>query len=651
MSSQNPADGAAGDRRVLWVALIAIAAAHSIVGVFAFEPGLAVSPRAHLGSPLSGLAFAISWLAPGFLALLPRSRRTFPATVLLAAPVAFVIHLVIASAVKWTLGTPASPMTVLGAQLAVEVLLGAVAFRGWQNPAWTRDDRRAAWAFVLICAASSLCFAREIWLREFSSDGLESLDMGASLAWFHLPRTPTESGLVGLGVGMIAQAFPAFWCATIAGAVEAAPRLPLVIFLPVVLMGVAALSERGASLRLSSWAYAAAGAGILCGAAMLGMNASFDPYHADVASPAALDVMTVAMMLGVVWAGLGRRLGWLLLCAGIAHFCRPSGLLLLLVFAIATCLVDRGARLRRSLPIAAAVLFCAGLTFLYERVYVPRVIEGGALGLESGSLLGRLRYLNFSDWQRLVIVAFASGIFPWLAFVRPRRLDADGRVVALIAMGMFAFFLLPASYAPHHFAPVFVLVQIPFWRRWLAGGACPRTAIGAFGLAVAALVALFPSKDVPEPFRAQATSIRIETTRTTPLARGLLREAELLERFVALPWSDADPARQLVGSPLVLAWYGSRPRGDSGGFKPTFIVQDERRSVDDFERIAAKDGLVILATESLRARPLSLPGAPTGFGRALFRVPRERLFASLMVRSRTYDIDLGGLGRPRVTRK
>jgi hypothetical protein len=629
-------------------------------------------------APILAVALAVSYLAPGLLLRVPGRGESLAAWVLLAAPAAVLIQVAIASAAK-LIGNPASPWIVKVLQLTVEAGLawrlvrlggGAVERSGGgaigppaaagQQSAASRKQRAEAGGpagpapqpaaggpallvAVLVCAGATALFGDALFVRELGSDGVESLDMGASLASRYLPRTPTASGLVGLGVGMIAQAFPAYWFTTVVGACEAAPRLPVVVFLPVVLLGVVALSERGLGRRLSWTALVAASTAVLCGSAMLAFNASFDPYHAELASPAALDAMTVAMMMGVVVAFLDRRAGWLLSCAGIAHFCRPSGLLLLLVLGACAFVVDRGARLRRAALAAAAAAFCVGLTLLYEKVYVPRVIEGGALGLDAGSLLGRLRYLSFTDGQRLAIVAFASGIFPWFAFLRFRRLDPDGKLVALVCLALLAFFFLPASYAPHHFAPTFALAQVPFWRL-LADRATEaertRWTLVALVLAASALAWIVPWHDPPQPLRALGRSIAIDLPVRGPLARDLIEVAAPLEHLVALPWTEADPASELVGSPLVLAWYARHARRAEA---PAFRVAAARDAPPEgWEPVSVRGGAILLARD--RSRVVEARGGhPTGFARTIFAVPRDRIFPALMVKRRRYDVDVKSL--------
>ncbi len=598
-------------------------------------------------APLFTSLTTLVWIGPGFLLerSLWRTREATPLLALRSAGCSAAIFMLLASLTKWILGAPAPAFAEMGLITAVTAAMLLLARRSTvMAESVTTADRRAFLIAAALQVLAAAWLAPAVFVRELSSDGIESLEMGLSLAEFHLPRNPSESGLVGVGVGMIAQAFPAHFFSLVLGPLEAAPRLPLLLFLPFLHLGVVGLAGRATAGRLPSLANAGVAAALLSVVAVLGLNASFDPYFSDLASPAALDAMTLTMILGILAANEERDWPRLLSFGALAHFCRPSGMLILLFLTAATFLTARGARIRSCLRLVLAIAACAILTWLYERVYVPRV--GGGLGLPAGSVLSRLRYVCFTDWRRLAFVVLPAGVVTIPALFLHRRMDAPTRALAWVSLAWVAFFYFPGNYAPHHFAPAMVLPVIVYWR--LAAGAATAAvrarlaAIGVMG-ALAGLWLCLPAHDsVPQPFRDAGAAVSVPAG--GPRLGSDLAPFAVLSSVVSPPWSGADPHATLVGSPLQVAHYarllGPRPDDPSWTYR---VQRSDAARAPGAVVLEERPPWVLLARDASVVRPGAVGHLATDFQRPWLVVPPERLVRGILEKRHAYDVDIRAL--------
>jgi hypothetical protein len=261
-----------------------------------------------------------------------------------------------------------------------------------------------------------------------------------------LPFWDADAGPISFypGVTSALFAFPGSWFLRLFGPIEAAARLPAVLYLIAVFAGVIALlsDRRAAGPRTESATPGLVEAGLIwlaLGAYFLALafSASYDPYSADIALPATQDTLLMACVLGFVLAWSRRERGWLLLFTALTYVSLPSGLVLVVFFAASTWLVTRP-RPWTDVFLAAACLgacMVAGALLPKLLALLGMPLPGSEYAKES--MVQRFLFLQFTDVKRILYVALPCGILPLFALFAWKRLDPVARALALTALGLF----------------------------------------------------------------------------------------------------------------------------------------------------------------------------------------------------------------------
>ena len=630
--------------------LPASARPYAIVGAAVAATAVAVltaTVEARADGPLLWLfpVSAAAWLAPGFLLALRSDPSAPPAALCIrAAGYASAVHIASALFASFIGPTPTPGPLVHALSAATVLILGAdLLRRPPRADARSRpDDLRFAAAMALVLLGAVVMVGKRLF-SDLSSDGVEAYEMARSLREHAFPRTPGENGVLGLGVGMLTQIFPAYWFDTLFPASDVGPRLPLLLFLPLVFAGVTALAEHGRSRRAEWPQLIAAALTTLTFGAVLGMNASFDPYHCDSSSPGAIDVQTGALLLGLFEAAAALSTPRLLLFALLGHGARPTTFLVLLILAATVRLyAARGERRAALLRTGAALAACVVFTILYEQVYAPIATgEGAALG--SGSLTGRLRYLVFTDWNRFAYLLVPTGLLGAAALLLPHKMDGLGRTLAFTSVALFGFFYVPAAYAPHHFTPVMLLPVAVLHRLLLSADprSARRVATAAVVFAGAGLFATLPT-DAETPARPYSPVGRRLLWQAPELGRDLpraLAAAELVSTLLIPCHDGTDPATRLMGSPLSLVRYATRDPNAEG--KVDFIVRSyDAPAPTGYVRLDADLGFALYGRTPDLLEATRRLTRPTAWQSPFFRIDRRRLFRNTVIADGLYDLDL-----------
>ena len=582
--------------------------------------------------PLAIVAAVVVMLAPGmFLVLATGGARDLAHLVLKGTLASFLVHAGTFSALKLFIDQPS--------RAAWTALLCAAGAAAWLWLAWRHgrgrpagvagapgDWRRLGWILALPALITVALLPVLVW-QDLNPDGLEALTTGRSLNELILPRLPTGE-LAGLGLGMVTIAFPVHWFIACFGTVDAAARLPVVLYLPLLLAAVLALAELGAARRLCRLEE---GVLVVALAAFLVTMAYSDTYHlysADLASPANIDILATALMVATLGFLFGGETGWFLLTALFTYFTRPTALPLLGFAFIAVALGVREGRHGLLLRIAAALALCLVAGLVFDKV-LPRLM-GVAFAQDAASLGGRIRFLRFDDVRRVLFVVIPCGILPALALGAWKRQDAIARVVTLVAAQYFLFFYVLAFVALHHFAPVMVLPLVVYWRvvlaqsrrGWLTGAAY-----------AAAAVALWLS--LPRTF-AVDRSIRAIGRQTVWRVgdydgayqdyRAAFRHKNLLDTLF-LPFNlNPDPSRNRLGTPWAQIHYSRRPAVPDS--LTNYLGQPRTDPAPaGFTQVAGDSAVAVYVRDQARwLRDRSSPPT-TVFRSPLYDIPRETLFS------------------------
>lgn len=599
--------------------------------------------------PLTVLAGIVAWLLPGLLFGAARRRDLDFAPWMLEA---FLVSLV----AQWSLGAAAilfssgrtADSSLVGGWVVLTLLsLVAYLVREARGPAYEPEGsgqtaRRLVLSAVLVVAGVVLLLPQVAW-KDIGPDGFEALEMGRSLAWFALPRTPSEASILGLGAGMVPQTVPIRWFIALYGPIEASARLPLFLCLPPLLAGLLGLAETRAPRRLRGFEDAGVALGLAMVVAVVGLNATYSRYLVDLASPTAIEFGAVVLVLGALLALWRNEATVFLSFAGLALLARPTAVVIVALAALATIVIDPSRRRATGRLLLTALGLWLTLYLLFDRLFMREVPDGAALTADS--LIDRFQYLTFTDWRRLIWVAAPAGVLPFLALFRPSLQDSIGRSLSVATLLSFGLVAIPAFVGLHHFVPVMLLPVAVFWRIQAHRETPHRTLLAAYaGLALVLFAAGLPPRfHVDRTFRDLGRRIEVRSAGFGSDDASRHREGLAVARDAATAlflrdWQVPLESTELVGGPHFI-YYADRsgvPRADgliviqapSAPAPPgTTVLSDQPRA-----RVFVRDSL---AWQRERITPRERTSAS-----ALYRVPRATLRPHIGERTGNYDINL-----------
>lgn len=636
-----------------------------IGGVATLYPGVALPDhpyvvpghalRLYVALPIVVVLTVAALLAPGLVWMLALGgAQNWDTFVLRGFAAAFLVRLVLLTAAKLAVTGPIGFGSLVATD-ALAITAGVVVLiarrRTGRSVAWPLpgvEDRRMLWTMLGLVALATVLLLPILFWQDLTDDALEGLEIGRTLAWFAFPRFPNASGFMGLGIGMITMAYPVHWLVLLIGPVEAAVRLPVLLYLPLLLAALAALIEIGSARRLKPAEVALLVLAMGVFVVTMGYNATYEPYAADIAAPTAFEMLTALCMLAAMlelWRG---HRSWFVVFAVMAYFARPTGLLVVLLSGAAVVVVMRGAERRRLLAtVAMGVAACVVGNVLFERVYVPLVAGQGGAAFPTSSILDRLRYLRFLDVDRLLYMAVPCGIVPAVALAAVRRQDSLSRIVTFVVVAYFGFFYVQAFIALHHFVPVMLLPLVVFWRLRLAERWPAWTTPVAAGLTLAALLLALPREwRVDRHLRGigAATSYEIgEYGGNYAEYRQSIEHRDVIYELFPVAWDVEDPAGALVGASLGTVYYAFRMR-DERAAPPNYLLRPVgAEPPPGFALVAeTEDGIALVRDpeqwQYTREHPPS-----TDFQSTLYRIPRTTLFPYHGIRAGAYDVDLARL--------
>ncbi|MGH7554352.1 MAG: hypothetical protein ACREMQ_15210 [Longimicrobiales bacterium] len=603
--------------------------------------------------PLAVCCYAFVLLAPGMLAVLvTRGATTITDLLVRGFAVAFAMRWIMGVLVAGMLGHTWSFPSFFATHAGLTAILSAMLVhrvRSGTAPVWpglpSIERRRIVWMAALVVTTAIALSPWLLW-QDMIGDGLEILITGRSLAEFGMPRFPHPSGFQGLGLGIIATAFPVHWFAMLVGPFEAAARLPFLIYLPLLFAVLVELIEFRSPRRMKPSEEMALALALASYVVTMALNASYDAYAADIAAPAGTDSFAIFCMAATLLSLWRRETVWLLGFVLIGYFARPSELLLLLLLVAAVIAAPREERRGWLLRIAAAVLLCIAARILYQNLYVPWASGGMQAGYRGTSMIRRFQYLTFGDVQRFLFLLVPSGFVAAIALTLFRRQDPWARTITLVCAAYFVFFYVQAFVALHHFAPVMLLPLVVWWRLALRPNGFRYAApLAAFGALAGVLLALPPHFDIYRAARAigARTSFRIgDYGGSYPQLRNAMDGAAVLQNLFRSQSSIEDPATELALSNLGILHYATRFAPDTAS--ADYIAQPEASlPPQGFINVATKEGRAVFVRDSSIWLRDKHAAPTTEFASRLYFVPATTRFSYLGIRRRNYDLNLGSL--------
>jgi len=603
-----------------------------------------------IAAPLAVVTTVILLMTPGALLIMALGGESRAGTFIVKSfAAAFGLRVLADSAAKLAGLEPLAATAFLRLDLGMDVALAALLlWRAWRGNvmAWPfaspEGRRRLVWCLVIPAILVVALLPRFFWM-DLTDDGLEALAAGRSLVWHLIPRYPNASGFVGLGIGMIAMAYPIHWFVALLGPYEAAARLPIALYLPVLFAVVLDLVEWQSPRALRAVEEGAIVLALLAFAAAMCFNSSYSPYAADISSPGAsfetLTVLCIGATILFLWRG---ATAWMLAFVVLGYFARPTellflGLLLLAAFPVAG--EDRRGWMTRA---AIGIAVCIAVNIAYEHVYLPHIADVSRAGFGSSSILARLQYLTLTDVKRVLFAAVPGGLLPFAWLAVWRRQDKWARQLTLAIAAYFLFFYVQAFAALHHFVPAMVLPIVVFWRsqaretnRWAAPVAA--------ALALLCTWLAVPARRVVDRTprgigREVARNAGDGLAGPAGASESMLRTSALRDLFPKIS-DHVDPARELVLTHLALLYYAERfgAAPDSA----LYVVRPLRAPAPaGMVRVAEDSVSAVFVRDTLRWQWDRTHPPATDYRSRVFAVPATALFPFLGVPAGRYDINL-----------
>lgn len=601
----------------------------------------------YLLTPLIITATIVTLLAPGLLIVIAGKWAESPGELVLKGfGIALVLHFLTTSVTKALTDSPLDParfLLLLSATLvatfgflAVRTLRTAGIFSMFSDP----GNRGRIYLLFAIPFLFIIPLLPAIFWQDLNADGFEAMEIGRTLSTSILPVFPTPAGTLGLGIGMLPMAYPIHWYIMLFGPIEAATRLPMVLYTVVVFAGLQAFIEHEAPRRMRRFEQAVLLLGIAGYVTAISFNSGYDNYFTDMSSPPAFETLTILLIIGsgyFFWTGMRW---WFLLFAVLGFLARPTILLVVILLGAGIWFAAPERRRPGLRLIAAAIGIWVALLAGYEFLYLS---GAGDPGYSGGSILNRFRFLTFTDLHRFLYAAAPTGILPALSLLAYRWQDPLARCITIVSAGYFLVFYIPAFTSLHHFVPVMILPLVVLWRLILFHSDGYRPA-----LAVAVSTAVFLYLSLPRHFEINRTFRHIGASTAYLIGdyrgsfadeRKAIQGADLVSAFFPYDWDVEDPARELVGGqqqiyyattsgePAAGTNYLVLPAGDPAPEDFTLLKRDATGSawVRDRERWDAD-----------RYHPPS-----TGYRSRLYRISRETSFYFIGVPAHNYDVNLG----------
>jgi hypothetical protein len=607
----------------------------------------------YIAMPIVALATIGMLLAPGFLLVLATgggdrlgalAARTFGAAFLVRVG----LHAALKLAGVEPFGFAAFALTEVTADAALFTLLVARVRRGAaiRLPNHPADRRRALWLVAIPLLAVVLLLPPIFW-QDLTDDGLEALEIGRSLATHVVPRFPTTpSGLMGLGIGMLTMAYPNGWFVSLLGPAEAAARLPLALYLPVLFAVLTDLVEWQSPRRLGALAEGTIVLALAAYVVTMVYSASYSAYSADASAPAAFETLTVVCIAATILCAWEGRTGWMLAFALMGYFARPTGMLVLGLLALGTVALAPGERRIQRLRLGAAIAACLAAFVLYERIYMPHAAHGLASGYATGSILDRLRFLTFTQARRALYLAVPGGVLPALAMLAWRRQDPFARQLTVFCALYFLFFYPQAFLALHHFVPVMILPIVVYWRLALSGDARWPVPAAAVAAAASLVLSLPRSFAVDRTMRAigRATDYRLgDYLGDWAASRAALRNRRALRLLFRPEWEVADPSRELVSAPIGIVYYATRfPK--TAADTVNYVAQPADAPPPAGFTLVGADGTTEAYVRDLdRWRRDRYSPPRTDYRARVYDIPRATLHRFIGIPAGAYQVDLRAL--------
>lgn len=589
--------------------------------------------------PAAVLGACVLVLAPGLLLALALGVRNVGSWVLRGFAWSTLLVSAAAAAAQEVAGPPFVGVGFLVVTAALGVAAAAALawrVRAGAVPCWPFAPGEGACVLARLAGVPLLflvVLTPKIFWESFNGDGAHAHEATRLLLWQALPFWPAGIGdeLASFpGMKTLAFAYPGSWFMRLFGEGEAAVRLPLLLYLPVLFAGVCAVAGAARPDRLRGTEVSLIWAGIVSFALVMSYSATYNPYCADVGLPATQDALLVACFLGAVHAFLRRETRWMAAFVLLTLMTSPNGLLMLGAWGVGLLVAYRERPWRDMVRFGVVVVLVLAALSVAPALLRSLGLPGPGHEHSSGGLVKKLRYLAPLELGRWAFLIVPAGIYPICGILGWRRADDATRAMWVVVALVFGLFCFMAFVSLHYFVPAMLLPLVAFWmhqRRaaWRVPGVTTAMCV------VAAGIALFLGTPRGTGIYTQSRVVGEQMEfRGVPdyqtMEEGWARPVSLLGEVFPRDGEVSVPDPDYGGSPLAWGYYARRRLRREGA--PVNYVVAPVTGVPPFgEPPLADDGETAvyvrdpeLHREHLAARPL------TSVGRALYGIPRDVMF-------------------------
>jgi hypothetical protein len=587
-----------------------------------------------VATPLVALCAVVAVLSPGALLVASTTREADWSTLPALAMAASLVLLAGAATVVKLVVLPLSSTAFFTLLILVDVGLLALLVLRHRRINWRRPDatcvRRWVWASGLVVVLMVVLLPKFFW-ENFNPDGLEAMECGRLLMRQVLPVWEPTTELHGFpGITTIAFLYPVNWFVELFGPYEIAARLPFLLYLSVLFLTIVGLIETDMPRRLGVLTEGIIALSLATFTVTMAYSASYDPYCADIAQPAARATLLMVFFLAAFQAYWTSRMGRFMLFGSLTFLTSPSGSVLLGLMGAAGFVLEPTERWRRVRLLAVTAGLCVVLAVGW------RLAAGGSEH-SPDSLLRRLLYLKLTDFRRVAFLIVPCGFLPAIGLLWFRGQDAAGRTLTLVCLVYFAFF-----------APVMILPVVVFWRMALRDPhRFRRIAPLAVVTTAVALYVSVPDRLALDQGMRQfgwATDLQLGDY-DTDYQNTLRRANRLFTTVFPVDWDLDDGAAEWSGQPFCWVHYAQRPKPP--GIATDFVAQSTTRPVPaGFVKIGETETDALYARSAAVFLQQKYRSRRTDFAARWYRIPRTTLFKHLGEPAGAMDIDLRPLLRP-----
>jgi len=527
-------------------------------------------------TPLASLAMAVFFLSPGLL-LMATYGDEKRLTHWMMAGFAVSLVLIVAATMVFQLITGIVPKNTTFFMLVAVVMaicLGIAVFRtGTGQPLLINlrgEGGELVMAIVVTWAIIALLSPKFYW-ENFSGDGSGSLQFARNYIHTLWPFWSPDAGTIQKAPGLTSVLFvlPESWYVRLIGETEYSVRVPYMMYMLMLFPLLTTLIRWGRDVAMNVPDMVLLGAALFVYTLSVIYSGGYNPYFGDSPMPAVRETLAVVAFLGFIYFFLDDNRVMMIVMAVLAHTSIPTGGLWLLLWPAAVFVVWRPIPWNR-------LVFCGFILCIaaFISIIVPILIKLVGLPFPGGefnakSIIDRLRYVAFIDWQRFAFPSVPVGIVPALFVLTWKHQDKVARTLTLVSVVFFLFFYAQGyRVLLHHFIPVMMPLLIILWRSDLlsrANLALPLRGAVAVGLA-ASLYLAWPKemtmhtfdRHVGEHLAAEGPRFVSAPKETGDRFPGFEPKAldtahVLLGRLFPIGWRESDAAERFFGAPL--AWY------------------------------------------------------------------------------------------------